>query len=72
MTHMYYADLEVRYADGSFGAKRFEALTMAAAQKQADDKLKELIATSKFAKQMDADKTFHVVSHKIKAGQIDV
>lgn len=72
MTHMYYADLEVRYADGSFGAKRFEALTMAAAQKQADDKLKELIATAKFAKQMDADKTFQVTGHTIKAGKLDV
>ena len=72
MTPMNYADLEVRYADGSFGAKRFEALTMAAAQKQADDKLRELIATAKFAKQMDADKTFQVVKHKISAGKIDV
>ena len=72
MTHMYYADLEVTYADGSFGAKRFEALTMAAAQKQADDKLRELIATAKFAKQMDADKTFQVVKHKVSAGQLNV
>lgn len=72
MTHMYYADLEVHYADGSSGAKRFEALTMAAAQKQADIKLKEMIATSKVAKQWDADTTFHLVSHKIKSGKIDV
>ena len=72
MTHMYYADLEVTYEDGSTGAARYEAVTLAAAQKQADDKLKEMIATSKIAKQWDADTTFHLVSHKIKSGKVDV
>lgn len=72
MSFMYYADLEVNYADGSFGAKRFQGVSMENAQKQADKKLKEIIATSKFAKQMDADKTFEIVSHKIKSGKIDV
>ena len=71
-TYMYYADLEVRYADGATGAKRFEAVTMEAAQKQADNKLREMIVTSKFAKQMDADKTFQIVGHKIASGKIDV
>lgn len=72
MNFMYYADLEVNYADGSFGAKRFQGWSMENAQKQADDKLREMISTSKFAKQMDADKAFEVVSHKITAGRIDV
>ena len=72
MTHMYYADLEVTYADGATGAARYESVTMAAAQKQADKKLKEMIATSKFAKQMDSDKTFQIKSHKIKSGKINV
>ena len=36
MTFMYVSDLEVRYADGSIGAKRFEGLTMDAAKKKAD------------------------------------
>ena len=72
MTHMYYADLEVTYADGATGAARYESVTMAAAQKQADKKLKEMIATSKFANQMDSDKTFQIKSHKIKSGKIDV
>ena len=72
MTHMYYADLEVTYADGATGAKRFESVTLASAQKQADNKLKEMIATSKFAKQMDSDKTFQIKSHKIKSGKINV
>jgi hypothetical protein len=72
MNHMYYADLEVTYADGATGAKRFEGLTLDGVQKQADKKLKEMIATSKFSKQMDADKTFQVASHKIKSGKLDV
>jgi hypothetical protein len=69
---MYYADLEVTYKDGSIGAKRFEAITMESAQKQADEKLREVIATSKFAKQTDADDTFQVVKHKVVSGRIDV
>ena len=72
MSFMYYADLEVNYADGSFGAKRFQGVSMENVHKQADDKLREMIATSKFAKQMDADKAFEIVSHKVTAGQIDV
>lgn len=71
-TYMYYADLEVTYKDGSTGAKRFEAVTMESAQKQADEKLREVIATSKFAKQTDADNTFQVVKHKVVSGKIDV
>jgi hypothetical protein len=69
---MYYADLEVTYKDGSTGAKRFEAVSMKSAQKQADEKLREVIATSKFAKQTDADNTFQVVKHKVVSGKIDV
>ena len=72
MTHIYYADLEVTYGDGATGAKRFEGLTLAGVQKQADKKLAEMIATSKTAKQWDADTTFHLVSHKIKSGKLDV
>lgn len=72
MSFMYYADLEVRYSDGSTGAKRFEAITMESAQKMADDKLREVIETSKFAKRMDADKTFQVTGHRISAGKINV
>ena len=71
-TYMYYADLEVTYADGATGAKRFEGLTLAGVQHQADKKLTQLIATAKFAKQMDADKTFQVVKHKVVSGKIDV
>lgn len=72
MSFMYYADLEVNYADGSFGAKRFQGFSMENVHKQADSKLKEMISTSKFAKQMDADKAFEIVSHKITAGEINV
>ena len=72
MNHMYYADLEVTYADGATGAKRFEGLTLAGVQRQAEKKLTQLIATAKFAKQMDADKTFQVASHKIKSGRLVV
>jgi hypothetical protein len=72
MTHIYYADLEVTYGDGATGAKRFEGLTLAGVQRQADKKLAEMIATSKFAKQMDADKTFQIASHKISSGKMDV
>ena len=66
MTFMYVSDLEVRYADGSIGAKRFEGLTMDAAKKQAEDKLDEVIETSRLVKEMDGDTTFVVVGHKIK------
>ena len=72
MTHMYYADLEVTYADGATGAKRFESVTLASAQKQADNKLKEMLETSKFVNQWDGDTTFQIKSHKIKSGKIDV
>jgi hypothetical protein len=72
MTHMYYADLEVIYEDGSTGAKRFESVTLASAQKQADNKLKEMIDTSKFVNQWDGDTTFQIKSHKISSGKINV
>ena len=72
MTFTYYADLEVTYADGSIGAKRFEALSMGAAQRKADAKLKEVIETSKLIKKHQGDKTFQVVKHKISSGKIDV
>lgn len=71
-TYMYYSDLEVTYKDGSTGAKRFEGLTMQSTQDQADEKLREIIATSKFAKQTDADNTFQIVKHKVISGKIDV
>lgn len=70
MTHMYYADLEITYEDDSKGAKRFEALSLGAAQRKAEKKLKEVIATSKFAKQTDGDNTFQIKSHKISAGKL--
>jgi hypothetical protein len=47
-------------------------LTMKSTQDQADKKLREVIATSKFAKQTDADDTFQVVKHKVVSGKIDV
>jgi len=72
MTHMYYADLEVRYGDGSTGAKRFEGVSLDIVQNQAISKVRELVATSKFAKQMDADKTFEVTGHRISSGKVDV
>jgi hypothetical protein len=46
---MYYADLEVRYGDGSTGAKRFEGVSLDIVQNQAISKVRELVATSKFA-----------------------
>lgn len=70
MTHMYYADLEITYEDGSKGAKRFDGLSLESVQKQADKKLRECIATAKFAKETDADKTFQIKSHKISAGKL--
>lgn len=72
MNYTYYADLEVTYKDGTTGAKRFGALSLGAAQRKADKKLKELIATSKFAKQTDADDTFQVVKHRISSGKVHV
>lgn len=70
MTHMYYADLEVTYADGSIGAKRFEGLSLTAVQDKASAKLKEVIETSKLVKKQHGDKTFQVVKHKITAAQL--
>ena len=46
--------------------KCFEGLTMDAAKKKAEDKLDEVIETSRLVKEMDGDTTFVVVGHKIK------
>ena len=39
---------------------------MDAAKKKAEDKLDEVIETSRLVKEMDGDTTFVVVGHKIK------
>lgn len=72
MTYMYYADLEVTYKDGSMGAKRYQAVTMESARKQAQAKIEEIIETSKLIEKHKGDRTFQVKSHKIKTGKLDV
>lgn len=72
MAYMYYADLEVTYKDGSMGAKRYEAVTMESVMKQAQDKIKEIVETSKLIEKHKGDKTFQVKSHRIKSGKVDV